>query len=144
MQLGVLVVDEFADMQRSGRLKLHVLGSCPSTLVLGDIDALGIALRNLIDNALRHGGELGVVTVRVKDRTLQVEDDGPGVPSVRLPHLVRKFDRGGNRHSLLGSGLGLAMVDTIVRQTGAQLQLLSPVAGGRGFCATIRFDVDRK
>jgi two-component system OmpR family sensor kinase len=142
-QLAVLVLDEFADTQRSVRLKLQVLGGGGSMQVHADVDALGIALRNLIDNALSHGGDTGVVTVRVGDLMLQVEDDGPGVPADRLPHLVRKFDRGGNRHSLLGSGLGLSMVDTIVRQTGAGLELLSPVAEGRGFCATIRFDVHR-
>jgi two-component system OmpR family sensor kinase len=144
VQLAVLVLDEFAHMHRIGRLKLHVRGTGNSMPVHGDIDALGIALRNLVDNALRHGGETNVVTVRVDDRMLQVEDDGSGVPSDRLPDLVRKFDRGGNRKSLLGSGLGLSMVDTIVRQTGAKLELHSPLWEGRGFCATIHFDADQK
>jgi two-component system OmpR family sensor kinase len=142
VQLTVLVLDEFADLQRAGRLKLHVLGTGNSLPVQGDIDALGIALRNLIDNALRHGGGGAVVTVRVDHLTLQVEDDGPGVTPERLPRLVRKFDRGSNRDSLLGSGLGLSMVDTIVQQSGARLELSSPVAEGRGFRATIRFTAD--
>jgi two-component system OmpR family sensor kinase len=139
VQLAVLVLDEFADRQRNGRLKLRVIGSGNSMPVQGDIDALGIALRNLVDNALRHGGEMSVVTVRVDNQMLQVEDNGPGVQADRLPGLVRKFDRGRNRDTLLGSGLGLSMVDTIVRQTDGELALHSPVADGRGFCATIRF-----
>lgn len=140
VQLAVLVADDFAEAQRAGRLKLRVLGACP--LVRGDIDALGIALRNLIDNALKHGGEGCTVTVQVSGQCIQVEDDGPGISPERLPGLVNKFDRGGNRESLLGNGLGLAMVETIVRQSGARLLLQSPVAEGRGFRAALQFDPD--
>jgi two-component system OmpR family sensor kinase len=41
-----------------------------------------------------------------------------------------------------GSGLGLAIVDQIVRQSGAALQLRSPLESGPGFSASIRFDPD--
>jgi len=50
VQPAVLVVDEFTEASRSGQLQLQVRGA--SGPVSGDVDALGIALRNLIDNAL--------------------------------------------------------------------------------------------
>ncbi|GCL64929.1 sensor histidine kinase [Pseudaquabacterium pictum] len=139
VQLAVLVVDEFAEATRSGQLQLQVRG--PSVPVSGDIDALGIALRNLIDNALKHGGSASQVVVTVAGQQLAVQDDGPGVAPALLPTLVRPFDRGPG-HALQGSGLGLAMVDTIARQSGAQLQLQSPVADGRGFAAVLDFGSD--
>jgi two-component system OmpR family sensor kinase len=140
VQLAVLVIDDYAKAQRSGQLQLHVQGL--PTPVRSDIDALGIALRNLIDNALKHGGDAARVVVRVQGQSLCVEDDGPGVPPERLAGLVRRFDRGGSKQALIGSGLGLAMVDTIARQSGARLVLTSPVADGHGFSAGLQFDPD--
>ncbi len=140
VQLAVLVADDFAEAQRSGQLQLQVQDPCLP--VHGDIDALGIALRNLIDNALKHGGSGATVTVLVSGQCLRVVDDGPGVPAERVAGLVQKFARGGSRQAALGLGLGLAMVDTVARQSGGRLVLQSPVADGRGFAAELRLDVD--
>ncbi|MES2717962.1 MAG: ATP-binding protein [Pseudomonadota bacterium] len=140
VQLAVLVIDEFSEASRSGQLDLQVRGR--SVPVQGDVDALGIALRNLIDNALKHGGSATRVTVTVSGQQLGVVDDGPGVPPALLAGLVRPFDRGGPGHALQGSGLGLAMVHTIARQSGGRLVLRSPVAAGRGFAASLDFDPD--
>jgi two-component system OmpR family sensor kinase len=139
VQLAVLVVDEFTEATRSGQLHLQVRGS--SVPVRGDVDALGIALRNLIDNALKHGGSAAQVVVTVAGQQLAVHDDGPGVPPHLLGNLVRPFERGPG-HALQGSGLGLAMVDTIARQSGAQLRLQSPWADGRGLAAVLDFNPD--
>jgi two-component system, OmpR family, sensor kinase len=138
----VLVADDYAEAQRSGQLQLRVMGPCPA--VRGDIDALGIALRNLIDNALKHGGTAATVTVLVSGQCVRVVDDGPGVPAEQLAGLVRKFERGSNRQAALGCGIGLAMVDTVARQSGGRLVLQSPLADGRGFAAELRFDIDRE
>lgn len=136
-QLARLVADEFAEAGPGGRLRVEAEGAVGS--VPGDVDALGIALRNLVDNALKHGGPDARVTVRAAPATLTVTDDGPGVPAEALPRLVRPFERGGSAAE--GSGLGLAMVDTIARQSGARLELRSPAAGmARGFEAVLRFD----
>ena len=72
-----------------------------------DIDALGIALRNLIDNALKHGGENPRVTVHIDGQTLRVDDDGPGVPADLVAGLLRKFERGSASFGVTDSGLGL-------------------------------------
>lgn len=142
VQLAVLVIDEFSEASRCGQLALQVQGR--PVPVRGDIDALGIALRNLIENALKHGGSATQVQVRVNGQRLGVVDDGPGVPPARLAGLVRPFDRGGPGHALQGSGLGLAMVNTIARQSGARLQMQSPVADGRGFAAWLDFEADNQ
>ena len=140
VQLAALVVDDFNEALRSGRLRLRVHGQ--PLPVQGDVDALGIAPRNLIDNALKHGGGAAAVTVHIAGKTLRVEDDGPGVPTERLAELGQKFERGDGAVAVEGSGLGLSMVGTIAQQSGARLVLQSPHADGRGFCASLHFDTD--
>lgn len=131
-ELATLVAAEFADAGQ--RLRVQI--DAPAT-VEGDVDALGIALRNLIDNALKHGGAEASVNVRVGPGFIGVSDDGPGVPADALATLTRPFERGASAAE--GSGLGLAMVQTIARQSGARLELHSPHAAGRGFAASLHF-----
>ncbi len=133
--LGRMVVDEFTESRTEGRLSLRV--AADAGIVSGDADALGIALRNLIDNALRHGGDTGRVRVEALADGLRVVDDGPGVPPDELARLVRPFERGATAAE--GSGLGLAMADRVARQSGAELRLRSPVEAGRGFEAVLHF-----
>ena len=138
VQLATLVADDFSEALRSGRLRLQVQGR--PLPVHGDVDALGIALRNLIDNALKHGGDDAVVTVHIAGQSLRVENDGPGVPTAQLPGLLHKFERGNGAVAVDGSGLGLSLVATIARQSGARLVLQSPRADGHGFDASLHFD----
>ena len=140
VQLAVLVADDFGEAQRSGRLQLRVNGR--PLPVQGNIDALGIALRNLIDNALKHGGDESTVKVCITGQRLQVVDDGPGVAAGQVAGLVRKFERGSSGAAVSGSGLGLSLVDTIARQSGARLVLVSPVQDGHGFSASLWFDAE--
>jgi len=135
--LARLVVDEFHEAPMRERLRLEVHGD-PSP-ILADVDAMGIALRNLIDNALKHAGEKARVTVSVESGAIRVVDNGPGVPAESLEKLVRPFERGITAAE--GSGLGLAMVDTITRQCGGTLLLQSPISNGRGFAATLDFRI---
>jgi two-component system OmpR family sensor kinase len=127
------VVDEFAEGRPGGRLHWQASGEAGS--VLGDADALGIALRNLIDNALRHGGATARVDVEIGPGRIVVRDDGPGVGEGELTRLLRPFERGSA--AVEGSGLGLSMVSTVARQSGARLALRSPARAGQGFEAEL-------
>jgi len=131
-----LVVAEFPDALASERLRLEVAGEPAG--VVGDVDAIGIALRNLIDNALKHGGRDSWVTVIVEPLEIMVINDGPGVPAETLETLIRPFERGITAAE--GSGLGLSITNAIARQAGGTLELHSPISGGRGFAAVLRFD----
>ncbi len=137
--LARLVADEFSlahgDPPREGRPHIEVQG-LPAA-VMGDVDALGIAVRNLIDNALKHAVGATRIVVQVGHGTIGVVDDGQGVPPDKLAGLVRPFVRGDVISE--GTGLGLSIVDTIAQRSGARLELRSPVDQGRGFSATLRF-----
>ncbi|MEY4907963.1 MAG: hypothetical protein RL260_1681 [Pseudomonadota bacterium] len=135
-QLAQLVVDEFPQ-SRDQAHQLRLITDTAPAPVMGDIDALGIAVRNLIDNALKHAGPEASVVVRVRPDEISVTDDGPGAPGTDLAALTRPFERGSTLAR--GSGLGLSLVQTIARQSGAELLLTSPVSDGRGWRACLWF-----
>lgn len=125
------------DAQRSAggnRLTLELRGRLAAAI---DIDAFGIAMRNLIDNALLHGDAAEPVLVRVPtDGVIEVLNGGPVIPADQLAGLIQRFQRGGTLAP--GSGLGLSIVETIVRQVGGTLTLQSPPEGhASGFAARI-------
>lgn len=126
------VIDEF----RSDQPRITRVPSPTTVLARSDLDALGMALRNLIENALRHAGPDARVHVEVHaPATLVVWDDGGGVPAETLDALRRPFARGESPAS--GHGLGLAIAETVARQSGGRLELASPHAHGPGLCATL-------
>lgn len=127
-----------ADAQRTlgRRLSLRL---APDARVVAqlDLDAFGIVIRNLIENAEKHGAAGGAIEVRVGNNLIEVTSDGPVVPPDRLALLGRRFERGESQAS--GAGLGLAIVDTILRQVDGELELLSPAVGrADGFTAVVR------
>lgn len=101
-----------------------------------DADALAIALRNLIENAARHGDAGTPVTATLRRDGFSVVNGGAIVPPEKLEMLTRPFERSGEAP---GSGLGLSIVAAIARETGAAFMLSSP-APGRSDGFEARFD----
>jgi len=110
-------------------------GDGPGPQAMGDVDALAIALRNLVENALRYS--TGRVELRVASPSmLVVRDHGPGVPTDRLQALRTRHVRDAAQPT--GYGLGLSIVATIVERQRGRLELLSPPpVGGTGLEARI-------
>ncbi|KSJ23859.1 sensor histidine kinase [Pseudomonas aeruginosa] len=82
-------------------------------------------LRNLLDNALRHTADGGEIRIRLGDRRLSVENQGPAIPPERLPRLFDRFYRadparreGQGEHA----GLGLAICRSIVQAHGGEIR----------------------
>jgi len=98
-------------------------------------------LSNLVDNAVRHSPQNGVVRVcctRDDDGIhLSVSDQGAGIDAVHLPRLTERFyrvDKSRSRESG-GTGLGLAIVKRVLRRHGAQLRIHStPGTGSVFYC----------
>ena len=108
--------------------------------------ALKRALMNLIDNALRYAGgndstaqiEIGVMRGGT-GATIDIRDRGPGIPPDQAERLKQPFTRldeargssdGGIDSAQGGAGLGLAIVDRIVRQSHGSFDLLARDGGG--------------
>lgn len=84
-----------------------------------------VLISNLVDNAVRHGGPPGPVTVsclQQPDQALiEVADRGPGVPDAELLNLGQRFYRGSGAQGT-GSGLGLSIVQRIAEVCGANVR----------------------
>ncbi len=127
------------DANATGNVVLNVAAPLEAAI---DLDAFGIVMRNLIENALLHGSATEPVAVTVGDgQQIEVTNAGPVVPADRLAQLTRRFARGDT--AAPGSGLGLTIVDTIMRQVGGRLELQSPgVDRSDGFTARLIFSAD--
>jgi len=111
-------------------------------VITGDGSAIHQVVVNLLANARVHTPPGTSVEVRVKqtkDKTvLQVEDTGPGIPRDARKKLFERFARGdSSRARSSGStGLGLSIVDTIVKAHGGEVTLTSK-PGRTVFTATL-------
>ena len=108
--------------------------------VRADPKALGLLVNNLIDNAIRYSKDARVLTIAARAGagtvTLDVTDQGVGIPDDEIDRVTRKFFRG--RTSVSGgSGLGLAIVDRIVSDHGGTLQIRSREGQGTTVSVTI-------
>jgi two-component system OmpR family sensor kinase len=104
-----------------------------------DIDAFAIVVRNLIENAVRHGSLQGQIIVQLHaNRQLSVRNTGNVVAPETLAVLPQRFTRGDTFSD--GSGLGLAIVASIMQHSGGRLVLHSPARNETdGFEAVLEF-----
>jgi two-component system OmpR family sensor kinase len=119
------------------------IGQLDSVVVHGNREALSILLRNLVDNAIRHTPEGGVVDVAMnrdpQHARLQITDSGPGIAAHERERVFDRFYRVPGT-SAVGSGLGLAIVRAIATQHGARVSLGSGPEG-RGLLVAVEFDL---
>lgn len=90
------------------------------------------AALNLIVNAARYGdGWIKVSSGSLEHQIwFQVEDDGPGIESEKIPQLFQPFVRGETARSSSGTGLGLAILQRIVDSHNGQIEVLRSDHGG--------------
>lgn len=94
-----------------------------------DISLLSRALLNLLNNAQQHGRGLASFVVRLDGTSVKFEirDNGPGFDAALLPRALEPFV-GGSKGG--GLGLGLSLVDRIVRAHGGRVRLANAEQGG--------------
>lgn len=98
--------------------------------VVGEAPALERAVTNLLDNAAKWSPEGGVVTVRLSDGVLTVDDQGPGIPEEERDRIFDRFWRSADSRTLPGSGLGLAIVRQVAERHAGTVQAAENVGGG--------------
>jgi signal transduction histidine kinase len=109
--------------------------------VRGNRDAMGRALRNLIENALSHSPEGAPVEVTLPrhgehEVAMAVSDHGPGVPANKRRDIFRRSWRAGDTKRR-GLGLGLSIVERIVRAHGGRVDVGDRPEGGAVFTVTL-------
>jgi two-component system OmpR family sensor kinase/two-component system sensor histidine kinase QseC len=116
--------------ERQARVELQAPAAVP---MHGDAQGLRSLLRNLIDNAIKHGADPPRVVVSLETAAdsvwLRVDDNGPGIPASERERVFDRFHRREGA-STQGSGLGLAIVRAIAQQHHAQVGLDDSPLGG--------------
>lgn len=108
--------------------------------LVGDSALLAALLRNLLDNALRHGPPRSTVTLRLGSDAVEVLDEGPGVLPEHLARLGDRFFRPPGEAEP-GSGLGLSIVQRIAALHGLRVDWANRDAPG-GFVVGLRREGD--
>ncbi len=107
--------------------------------VAGSRRDVAIAVRNLLDNAIRYtppGGWIGaVLEVIGDDAVLRISDSGEGIPTRDLDRVFERFYRVDNARARAtgGTGLGLAIVKHVVESHGGSVSVESELGAGSTF-----------
>jgi signal transduction histidine kinase len=106
----------------------------PSSLTIsGDKQLLETAILNIMDNACKFSNDKKVtVTLLLNDKNvlIKIADTGIGIAKNQLPHVTETFFRADNARSYSGSGIGLALVDKIVKLHRGKLTIISELNNG--------------
>src|SRR5262249_8621571 len=104
-----------------------------------DEEALARAIWNLLDNAVKYSPDHQTVEVEVHrqgaDVAIDVQDHGIGIPASERTVVFGKFQRGeqARARGIKGTGIGLAMVDEIVRAHRGYVYVKSELGEGSTF-----------
>ncbi len=100
--------------------------------IIGDRGRLRQVFLNLLDNAIKHGGEGKRIRVETyaeaQTLVISVRDYGAGIPADELAHVKERFYKGSSKAR--GSGIGLAIADEIMKLHGGRLDIQSVVGEG--------------
>ena len=132
-QLAQDVVDELGPAAREKNQRLSFTPPAIAAQLQGDPEMLRLAIRNLVENAIRYTPRDGNVAAGIDNGSgpirFWVRDSGPGIMVDDLPHLTERFYRGHNV-TAEGSGLGLAIAKRVAELSRAQLHLRNMREGG--------------
>ena len=145
---GVVDLDDivYTEAARARRVPVDVSGVSAGQ-VRARADELGRVVVHLLDNAARHAESRVEVTLTTEDDgrvTLAVDDDGPGIPDDQRQRVFERFVRldDARARDAGGAGLGLAVVDTVIRSVGGTIVAGESALGGARLVATFP-DPDR-
>jgi len=133
------VVEFYALQLRTQHFELVIDLAKRSPVVIGDEEAIAEALHNIIDNAIKYSDEERYIRVATgvvaSSAFVEIQDHGIGIAPEHHAKIFEKFYRvsSGLVQTTKGSGLGLALVDHIVRAHGGTIELSSIPGKGSTF-----------
>lgn len=133
----------YCDASQQARVSCHTPEGLPP--IAADRVKAGQALGNVINNAVKYSPEGGAVIVRCERESrgasegirIDVQDEGIGMTAEELARVFERFYRADRSCNIPGSGLGMSLVDQIMRLHHGSVHLVSEK--GRGTCATLWF-----
>lgn len=143
VNLGDIVSDVgelFSTVAEDKGVELQVVVASAPLCVQGDRPRLQRAVANLLDNAIKYTPVGGKVTIQAaaegEQILIAIADTGIGIPAEEQKSIFNRFYRLDQSRSTPGAGLGLSLVQAVVRAHGGMVQVESEV--GRGSVFTIR------
>jgi two-component system, OmpR family, sensor histidine kinase KdpD len=120
------------------RLDGHLLvTTVPENMAVdADRELLGLALRQLLDNALKYSPSTSTIDVQARSNgavEISVRNSGSAIPEGEQPRVVERFYRGSQARQIPGTGMGLAIVQQIARAHGGTLTIASSPESGTAF-----------
>lgn len=139
------IFDEFEMKAKKKKIKLTFAKDFDPIFVSADQGKITQVLTNLIGNSIAYGHQKGETSIRFyilnNIVTVEVSDNGPGIPEVDLPRLFERFyrvEKSRNRNEG-GSGLGLAIAKHFIEAHGQTISVRSTVDVG----STFTFSLDK-
>ncbi len=137
------MIDSLAPLGRERGVEVRLEADDGALTVRGDRDELLRLVENLVENAVKYGGDGGRVDIALRRQAgreggqiaLSVRDYGPGIAPEHLPRLTERFyrvDVAASREQG-GTGLGLAIVKHIVNRHRGRLHIESELGEGATF-----------
>ena len=126
---------------RAAAAGVRLASDLTGVVAQGDRARLTQILENLLSNALKFtpaGGTITVTVARAGDRAImEVRDTGRGIPADEVPHVFERHWRGSAAADTSGRGIGLAVVDELVRAHHGTVSVSSEVGRGSRFTVSL-------
>jgi len=127
-QIVKTILEDHLDQAASKNIDVGFYESQP-LYIKGNPEAIGIVVRNLIDNAIRYsadGSKVDVMTYSTESSVvIEVQDGAERISQAEKQRIFERFYRGSASHGVTGSGLGLAIVKDVVEQHQGQIKVKS-------------------
>jgi two-component system sensor histidine kinase KdpD len=121
------------------RLEMQIPENLP--LVFVDAGLVHLALRQVIDNALKFSSPAGPLTIAARAEegrlVISVADEGPGIPERELGRIFEKFYRSPGHRRVAGTGMGLTVAREILRAHGGDIVVKNLPGTGSEFCLVL-------
>lgn len=146
--LSAIEIEPLAQKIKSQILQVHVeaeitIQAESQVVIKGDHDLIEMALSNLMENAVKYSNVPAKVLVNISQEhgnvIIQVKDEGIGIPKEDLSRIFERFYRVDKAHSrkVGGSGLGLSIVETIIKKHFGTISVESELGQGSTFTITL-------
>lgn len=132
LRMAVLLLEN-----KWAKKKIEFEISLPKLFYIGNEQILNQVWYNLLDNAIKHSKEEGVIAIstRKKEKYVEVKikDEGEGMSKEVQKHIFEKFYQGDESRKREGNGLGLALVKRIIELCEGEIQVESELGKGAEF-----------
>jgi PAS domain S-box-containing protein len=148
-QINDLVRRAIEDLRPLADAREHIIEYDPpeeSLLIMGDPGRLNSVMSNILSNAIKFTDPGGMISVDVSwdddEITINVKDNGPGIPEAEIPRVFEHLFRGraavrDPNNPVEGTGLGLSLAKTVIEQHGGRLWVESEENTGSTFYFTL-------